>query len=557
MSGNKNKPVIDAGLCRCCGATKKCRLLNVEYEWQGKREVYSEMFVDCFGLMLSHLEVEQMDRLICATCVTRLREACSFRHQVLVCEQKLLQSKIQVHEDSTSSDVKVEVVVKPENDDSHMYSDDERDLEPLSDNESQIKNELLTERQQDGVDVENTLNKTVPDVEHLKAKRDMLAKLKKMKDKLKVIQKKDKTNNLTQQPLVTSNKFTDKEFNTYHNTLTIIENSYVCPFFTIFSDYHCIYCRELFTEPDKLIDHTMTHDPRDYKDVAIEKKIPLIDITRVDCRLCAARIDDIETLKIHITTVHNKVIYDEIDTEFLKFRLKPGKVSCVECGNTFSFFHALKRHMAEHFGSHICDVCGAHYFDQHGLSNHMKTHAQKPEETYVCKHCSKNFKSKHGLYYHMTHRHSTVPSYPCYKCDEVLFSYYKRYKHMMDVHGEHRSFPCENCDKVYNNRKTLREHNKKNHLRILKHECTVCDKKFYLPSALKDHMMSHTGERNYRCEYCAKTYPRLRALKVHLQSHENAKRYKCALCNNAYTQANNLKTHMRTKHQGFEVKDDD
>ncbi|KAM3957607.1 uncharacterized protein ACR2FA_008311 [Aphomia sociella] len=555
MSVNKNKPVINSGLCRCCGATKKCRLLNVEYEWLGKREVYSEMFVDCYGLLLSHLDVEETDRLICATCITRLREACIFRQQVLECEQKLLQSKIKVHDDISLTGVKSEVTVKPELDDDDSPSYDDGHPESLGDNNDyQIKQEALA-TQQSTTDADTV--KTDLSEEHLKAKQEMLRKLKKMRDKLKVLQKKDKAITPIQPATNTYNKSTDKEFNTYHNTLTIIENSYVCPFFTIFSDYHCIYCRELFTEPDKLIEHTMTHDPTQYKDVALEKKIPLIDISRIDCRLCAARIDDIDTFKNHITTVHNKIIYNEIDTEFLKFRLTPGKVSCIECDSTFSFFHALKRHMAEHFGSHICEVCGAHYFDQHGLSNHMKIHVQKPDETYICKHCEKNFKSKHGLYYHMTHSHSTVPSYPCYKCDEVLFSYYRRYKHMIEVHGEKRSFPCENCDKVYNNRKTLREHIKKNHLRILKHECNVCSKKFYLPSALKDHMMSHTGERNYRCDYCAKTYPRLRALKVHLHSHDNAKRYKCTLCSNAYTQANNLKTHIRSKHQGFEVKVDE
>lgn len=54
MTTNTRKgPIVDPGLCRCCGAMKKCRLLNVEYEWLGTREVYSDMFVDCFGLLVS------------------------------------------------------------------------------------------------------------------------------------------------------------------------------------------------------------------------------------------------------------------------------------------------------------------------------------------------------------------------------------------------------------------------------------------------------------------------------------------------------------------------
>lgn len=54
MSVNTNKgPIIDPGMCRCCGTVKKCRLLNVEYEWCGQKETYSDMFLDCFGLLVS------------------------------------------------------------------------------------------------------------------------------------------------------------------------------------------------------------------------------------------------------------------------------------------------------------------------------------------------------------------------------------------------------------------------------------------------------------------------------------------------------------------------
>lgn len=49
---NRKGPVIDSVLCRCCGDTKRCRLLNEEYEWQGQKEVYGDMFVDCFGLLV-------------------------------------------------------------------------------------------------------------------------------------------------------------------------------------------------------------------------------------------------------------------------------------------------------------------------------------------------------------------------------------------------------------------------------------------------------------------------------------------------------------------------
>lgn len=46
-------PIIDPALCRCCRSIKKCRVLTAEYEWTDKKEVYSEMIMDCFGLLVS------------------------------------------------------------------------------------------------------------------------------------------------------------------------------------------------------------------------------------------------------------------------------------------------------------------------------------------------------------------------------------------------------------------------------------------------------------------------------------------------------------------------
>ncbi|KOB76327.1 Uncharacterized protein OBRU01_05885 [Operophtera brumata] len=87
---NSKGPVLDPGLCRCCRSIKKCRFLSAEYEWTGQKEIYSDMFMDCFGLLLSNLDGDSKDCCICATCVVRLRDACAFRRQVLQCEQALL-----------------------------------------------------------------------------------------------------------------------------------------------------------------------------------------------------------------------------------------------------------------------------------------------------------------------------------------------------------------------------------------------------------------------------------------------------------------------------------
>lgn len=343
----------------------------------------------------------------------------------------------------------------------------------------------------------------------------------------------------------------DSEHKSFHNTVTIVENSLVCPFDTSFSDYYCLYCRQVHTDPNKLRKHTLTHDPVNFKDSLINKKLPQIDISRIDCRLCSEHIDDINILKDHLVRVHGKLIYD-VKNEFLKFKLTSNNLTCIECGSVFSFFHALKKHMAEHFGTCICDVCGAHYFEERMLILHQKTH-QKIEEIYPCKDCGKSFKSKHSRNLHETRTHKKEPAYQCPKCDAILFTYTLRYRHMIEVHGEERLFQCDHCDRAYDSRKSLREHNRRFHLKIFKHQCDLCEKRFYLPSRLREHMATHTGERNFRCENCGKSYPRLRGLKVHMQSHSSEKKYRCMLCNASFTQNVNLKNHVKRQHQNMDI----
>ncbi|XP_032526290.2 oocyte zinc finger protein XlCOF6-like isoform X1 [Danaus plexippus] len=534
-------PLYDPGLCRCCGAIKKCRLLNVEYEWQGRKEIYSDLFVDCFGLLLSHLDGEAKERLICATCVSRLREASTFRQQVLQCEEILLRTKIQSEGDSDLDCVKIEAEIKTEclmtsNEDTNDHNDVIDDIKPENKKRKSVRQKLKKRRKEDDRDV----------------REEDLYNSRRISERLKELVNVDLAEKSTQ----AHNGYKLDNSTPYANIVTIVENSYACPFETSFSDYFCVYCRHLFTDPNKLREHTLNHDPLTFKEVlsnsANNKKVQ-IDMFRIDCRLCPQVINDFETLRDHLNSSH-QIKLNLVSNEFLKFRLTSGSIACTECGTSFSFFHALKKHMAEHFGTCICDVCGAHYFEERMLVLHQKTH-QKNEECFTCKECGKNFKSKYSRYIHIARLHKKEAAYQCSKCDEVFFSYSLRYRHMIDVHGEERTFQCEQCDRAYDSRKSLREHNRRFHLKILKHQCELCDKRFYLPSRLKEHMASHTGERNFRCEYCGKSYPRLRGLKVHMQSHSSDKKFKCVMCEASFTQNVNLKNHIKRQHQSLELDD--
>lgn len=344
----------------------------------------------------------------------------------------------------------------------------------------------------------------------------------------------------------------NREEMAYTNTVTIVHNSYVCPFHNKVSNYYCYYCKDQFTNPNELREHTMTHEPKTMFESMMEhKKIPKIDITRIDCRLCQEKIDNLETLKKHLTIIHGLKLHP-ITNEFLKFRLTLNNLTCTECKSTFPYFDSLKKHMAEHFGKFICDICGACFLEQASLRTHIKTH-YKIDMCFPCEICGKNLKSKYSRYLHVATVHEKKPTVNCYKCDAAFLSHALRNKHLIEVHGDKRTFPCKLCDKVYNRRKTLMEHNRRIHLKVYRHQCDLCDQRFYLPSRLKEHMATHTGERNFRCEFCDKGYPRLKSLQEHLRSHTNDRRYKCDICNSTFTQNASLKNHLKSHHQGYEM----
>ncbi|CAH2251382.1 jg6003 [Pararge aegeria aegeria] len=452
-------PIVNPGLCRCCGSLKRCRILNVEYFWQGRKEVYSEMFVDCFGLMLSHLEEEDTARLICATCVTRLRDANLFRQQVLENEERLLSSYIKIHEDSES------LQMESTNEEPNLIVSKERSIS--------LKEINFKKSNRNGSNVKAM---EIPD------------KIK-PPDGIQTI-----INNF-----IKSNVVRERSF---HNALTIVENSFACPFRAIYNTYHCIYCTRKFIDPEKLREHTLNHNPKAYKEILrnIRQRNNkcYIDLYKIDCRLCDQKINDFDTFKVHIAKAHGKKLYAKAsdsndDFIILMFVLTGTNLKCMECEMVFPDLHSLKLHMADHFGTCVCDICGMHYFEDRNLKAHLKSH--KPTEaSFTCTQCGKTFRSKYNLNVHVARVHTKESLYFCNLCDENFFSNTLRHRHMVKVHNEEFLYKCKNCDKVYSNRKQLVQHNRRVHLKILKHGCPVCEKRFCSPAFLKEHMYSHTDE---------------------------------------------------------------
>lgn len=336
------------------------------------------------------------------------------------------------------------------------------------------------------------------------------------------------------------------------NLLTIIQYSYVCPFKNRRNNYYCFYCKDYYPKPEDLREHTLTHDTKPFQLLMGYKKMPKLDVTRIDCKLCPMKIDDLAVFKQHVDQIHGKKIYFEAPDKMLLYKLTWNDLVCVICSDVFEDFNTLHTHMVDtHFSNFTCDVCGVCFLEKPRLDAHLKRH--KDDERHTCEICGKVFKSNHYKDMHVDIVHKKKAIIRCPRCDECFMSYAAKNKHLTEAHGQKRTYPCNLCDKVYNRQKTLTEHQRRNHQKVLKHQCEYCDQRFYLPSRLKEHMATHTGERNFRCEYCEKSYPRLKSLQYHIRTHTNDRRYRCHLCGQAFIQNASLKSHIKSHHPECDI----
>ncbi|KAM3957597.1 uncharacterized protein ACR2FA_008300 [Aphomia sociella] len=580
MSAPKNNgPIIDPALCRCCRAIKKCRILTSEYTWMDQKEVYADMVMDCFGILLSHVDDNEKDCGVCATCVVRLRDACAFRSQVLQCEELFLHAKLEDKEvDDIKKNIDIELKAEPKDDLSDHASiggdhDDGLSMDYSADDLPADDVKLPKKEENDKLDdlpLQDLIAKS--DVEsdsYSSSDSDKPIKRKKGKKKKTAngTQKKKKTHKTKQKPSTSSKKplkapkkppvekknnhDRDLDCMSEENLLTIIQYSYVCPFKNRRNNYYCFYCKDYYPKPEDLREHTVTHDTKPFQLLMGYKKMPKIDITRIDCRLCPTKIEDLNVFKQHVDQVHGKKIYFEAPDKMLLYKLTWNDLVCVMCNDVFEDFNTLNTHMVEHFSNYTCDICGVCFLEKPRLDAHLKRH--KDDERHTCEVCGKVFKSNHYKDMHVDVVHKKKAIIRCPMCDECFMSYALKNKHLTEAHGQKRTYPCNLCDKVYNRQKTLTEHQRRNHQKVLKHQCEYCDQRFYLPSRLKEHMATHTGERNFRCEYCDKSYPRLKSLQYHIRTHTNDRRYRCHICGQGFIQNAALKTHLKSHHPECDI----
>ena len=77
-------------------------------------------------------------------------------------------------------------------------------------------------------------------------------------------------------------------------------------------------------------------------------------------------------------------------------------------------------------------------------------------------------------------------------------------------------------------------------------QCKFCAKFFATPSHLRNHVMTHTGERPFQCHMCNKSFNRNHHLMLHIRTHTGEKPFKCQICPKQFSQKGSRDRHQLT-----------
>ncbi|CAG4958896.1 unnamed protein product [Colias eurytheme] len=314
--------------------------------------------------------------------------------------------------------------------------------------------------------------------------------------------------------------------------------------------YACCYCAQEFPDPKDLKKHTMQmHEEKTRLRLMEGKDIykfhAKLDITDLKCSICASNIDDLEKLIEHLRNVHNVTMHMDVKNQLVPFKFGSEGLKCFMCFSVYHKFKSLLEHMNVHYRNYICDVCNAGFVNRCMLARHAESHRLG---SFKCMFCPKIFDTlrKKRSHEKCVHTHSVLNR--CGYCNEKFRDYRKKEKHLIAVHGAvNVETKCQACDRTFTNQKEYNSHVKRLHLMDKRHKCPECDMAFFTTGELRDHVVKHTGTRQFECEVCHKTYGRRKTLLEHLRIHKDDRRFKCEHCGQAFVQKCSWRGHMRKR----------
>ncbi|XP_050559439.1 zinc finger protein 62 isoform X5 [Spodoptera frugiperda] len=536
------------GLCRCCLSEGCYKDLGTEYTWMNETEVYADMLLECFDISITqHNEGPNgPNRLICEVCITRLRDACNFKKQVMDSEKKFIdmmgrgefRPKMLIYQTQMKcEDAAVEQI-------------ENANVEYLEDEIEFGDDDLL----KDSDSVEASVSDITVSALPIKGKRGRPRKATPVKPekraKVAKIEDKPKTSKAVAKER-TQDNYIDRLCRKRRNVLQILHYGNVIPFNWHTKGFRCFYCSKPMRDCETLKEHTTKHIvdlPSFIAKSIISKDIPVkLDVSNLSCKLCiGTSIQNLEELITHIVEVHEEEYDRTLGVCAFPFVLTKDIMQCVLCKNMYDNFTCMVGHMYKDHINHsfICQICGYSFITKIRL----KRHINNSHVGFRCSVCGKMFNAAHRLIKHKEKIHGQANTRECNLCSATFESQYLLKVHLGKMHNvEKYRIKCEYCPKVCSTKGAMILHVQSQHSES-KFECDLCNYKTGIKWLITLHKKKHFGDRDYACSICEKMFRRSSNLRSHMKVHSGTSGRVCRLCRRGFVDLDTLNAHKSECH---------
>ena len=186
----------------------------------------------------------------------------------------------------------------------------------------------------------------------------------------------------------------------------------------------------------------------------------------------------------------------------------------------------------------------------HYQKKHLRDDIEKP---FKCDKCDQAFLLQSLLTNHINTKHLQDKwkiEHFCDICGKVLYGGKNRLKQHMVVHQKEKDYKCHECGVEFRQPQSLHRHLQHQHnpsYKIKLHVCETCGKGYKTRSALKEHVQTHSGKPAFLCRICGKGLKNDSCYRRHMVCVHGVK-YTCNICNKEYSAPIGLQQHQRDIH---------